>query len=162
LFIVYSIKLQSLSSFTHFILWCFLSFCINFVHPVIHRLIQAKTSSVDTVSVDLFFFKINEYHDCGLIVINEFFVWFFIYLLNIIIIILMIQKCQIQEVEHYRTEQKKIKQMFSNFVTMISEILIHNKWVESAITRREHSVNIYIYIQWKILAAADWYKWSVC
>jgi hypothetical protein len=31
-----------------FILWCFLSFCINFVHPVIHRLIQAKTSSVDT------------------------------------------------------------------------------------------------------------------
>jgi hypothetical protein len=37
-------------------------------------------------------------------VINEFIFWFFVYLLNIIIIILMIHKCQIQEVGHHRTE----------------------------------------------------------
>jgi hypothetical protein len=43
----------------------------------------------------------------------------------------MIQKCQIQEVGHYRTEQK----------------------IKLTGAHEEHSVNIYF--QWKILAAAD-------
>jgi hypothetical protein len=41
----------------YFYIMMFLLFYINFVHPVINRLIQAKTSWVYTVSVDLFILK---------------------------------------------------------------------------------------------------------
>ena len=45
--------LKYLKKIDIFILWCFLLICINFVHPFIHRLIQAKTSWVYTRGIPL-------------------------------------------------------------------------------------------------------------
>ena len=55
-----------------FILWCFLLICINFVDPVLNRLIQAKTSWVYTgnsLSGWLWFIE-NEKNKYCIIIIN--------------------------------------------------------------------------------------------